>query len=256
VAAPEPVEAAFSNATDADQWCLPGSQGWALAALVPAGVALVMVDPRDVEPLHAAEEEAVSQATWKRRQDFRAGRAAARAALRRFGLLDVTIPRGTDRLPMWPAGFVGSISHCPGWGGAAVARRSDLAAIGLDIEVRGRVHSRLLATVCTPAEQAWMAGTGTSLETATLVFSAKEAVYKCVHPATKTRLAFADVEIAVDLSSGQLAATLPARLPPEWRQLSGRFAFCAAHVVTSFWAPAKAVDAKTMYEAPSNSWND
>ena len=79
-----------------------------------------------------------------------------------------------------------------------------------------------------------MEATGTTLETATLIFSAKEAVYKCVYPATRARLAFADVEIVVDLHSGDLVATLPARLPPEWRRLTGRFAFCKAHVATSF----------------------
>jgi 4'-phosphopantetheinyl transferase EntD len=222
----------------AGEQCRARSSSATLATLVPPEVALAMVDPEDVEPLHAAEEGAVSQASWKRRQDFRAGRAAARSALKRFGVLDVAIPRGADRLPMWPPGFVGSISHCPGWCGAAVARRRDLTAIGLDIEVRRRVHGGLIAAICTTTEQAWMSGTGTSLETPTLVFSAKEAVYKCVHPATGARLAFADVEIVVDLSARELAATLPAWLPPEWRQLTGRFAFSTGHVVTSFWVRA------------------
>ena len=247
----EPVERPFTTADDSfttadGQFAIaaerfsPNCESPALEGLVPFEAALVMVDPTDVEPLHAVEEEAVSRATWKRRQDFRAGRAAARSALRRFGVLDVAIPRGPDRLPRWPDGFVGSISHCPGWCGAVAARRDVLSAIGLDIEVRRRVHSRLLATVCTPSEQAWMEATGTTLETATLIFSAKEAVYKCVYPATRARLAFADVEIVVDLHSGDLVATLPARLPPEWRRLTGRFAFCKAHVATSFWAPVDA----------------
>ncbi len=237
----EPVEPPFTTADDPftadDDRCSPNCESPALEGLVPPEAALAMVDPTDVEPLHAVEEEAVSRATWKRRQDFRAGRAAARSALRRFGVLDVAIPRGQDRLPRWPHGFVGSISHCPGWCGAVVARSDDLSAIGLDIEVRRRVHSRLLATLCTPRERAWMEATGTTLETATLIFSAKEAVYKCVYPATRARLAFADVEIVVDLHSGDLVATLPARLPPGWRRLNGRFCFSRAHVATSFWAP-------------------
>lgn len=229
----EPVE---SPLCPVDDWCWANGKGDALARLVPSDVALAMVDPTNVEPLHAAEEEAVSQATWKRRQDFRAGRAAARSALSRLGVLGVAIPRGTDGLPRWPDGFVGSISHCPGWGGAAVARLSDIAAIGLDIEVRRRVHSRLLGTVCTPSERAWMSASGTTLEAATIVFSAKEAVYKCVYPVLRARLAFSDVEIVADLSSGDLSAILPAWLPSAWRQLGGRFAFSPAHVATSFWA--------------------
>ncbi len=44
-------------------------------------------------------------------------------------------------------------------------------------------------------------------------------------PRHRARLAFADVEIVVDLHSGDLVATLPARLPPEWRRLTGRFCF-------------------------------
>jgi len=237
-----PLEPAQLPLSPVDDWCWPSARGDGLARLVPPEVALAMVDPTDAEPLYAAEEEAVSRATLKRRQDFRAGRAAARSALRQLGVADVGIPRGADGLPRWPDGFVGSISHCPGRGGAAVARVTEVAAVGLDIEVRRRVHSRLVAAVSTPRERAWMSASGTTLEAATLVFSAKEAVYKCVYPVMRARLAFADVEIVADLSSGDLAATLPAQLPPAWRRLAGRFAFFTAHVATSFWVYPTAVD--------------
>lgn len=214
-----------------------------LAQLLPAEVALEVIDPSTVETvgaLHVEEETAVARATEKRRQEFRAGRAAARAALGRFGVVGATIPRGADRLPIWPDGFVGSISHCPGWCAAAVARRHDLAAIGLDIEVRRRVRRELHTTLCTPAELAWMAIGDGGVETATLLFSAKEAVYKCVYPTTRARLAFTDVEVAVDLRSGGLEAFLPDRLPSVWRRLAGRFALEPGHVITAFCLPARA----------------
>jgi 4'-phosphopantetheinyl transferase EntD len=232
-----------ASPTPIDQLLHGVSPSPALAQLLPAGVALEVIDPslfETVDTLHVEEETAVTAATEKRRQEFRVGRAAARAALGRFGVVGATIPRGADRLPIWPDGFVGSISHCPGWCAAAVARRRDFAAIGLDVEVRRRVRPELHTTLCTPTELAWMAIGDRGAETATLLFGAKEAVYKCVYPMTRARLAFTDVEVAVDLPSGALEAFLPDRLPSAWRRLAGRFALEPGHVISVFCLPAKA----------------
>lgn len=200
--------------------------------LFPPVVALAEADPATAAALAACEEPAVRGASPQRRQEFRAGRAAARAALAALGAPGVVLPRGKSRWPAWPVGFVGSISHCPGLCVAAVARSADCRAIGLDAEVRRRVGCRLHERVCTPREAAWMEAEGHADETATLLFSAKEATYKCLNPLTGVRLGFADVELTVDLDAGTFLAVVSADIPDDLSRLSGRFAFEEHHVLT------------------------
>lgn len=199
--------------------------------LFPASVALAEAEASTAAPRHEIEERETAGASLRRQEEFRAGRAAARAALAALGHSGAVLPR-VGRLPRWPPGFVGSISHCPGLCVAAAAHARDFQAVGLDVEVRRRVGAHLHERICTSAERAWMAAGGRGEETATLLFSAKEATYKCLNPLTGVHLGFGDVEVAVDLESGTFVATVSASLPLELRRLDGRFAFEADHLLT------------------------
>ena len=84
--------------------------------------------------LFPEEEAAIARAVPKRRREFATGRGCARAALNRLGEPPVPILRGPQGAPLWPAGVVGSITHCDGYRAAAVARTSDIATVGLDAE--------------------------------------------------------------------------------------------------------------------------
>ena len=42
---------------------------------------------------------------------------------------------GQDRAPLWPDGFVGSISHARGVCAAVAASRADAASLSLDVEL-------------------------------------------------------------------------------------------------------------------------
>lgn len=206
-------------------------RGLSRADLFPPGIALVEADLSNDEPLAPAEEQAVSTASPHRRQEFRAGRAAARAALAVVGRPGAVLPRGADRRPVWPSGFVGSISHCPGFCGAAAASTRDFAGVGFDAEARRRVGPHLHAAVCTEDERAWMARAGGDDEMATLIFSAKEAVYKCLSPLTGARLGFADVTIE-PAGDGAFVASVRLEVPVAYRRLTGRFVFEPGHVLT------------------------
>jgi 4'-phosphopantetheinyl transferase EntD len=182
--------------------------------------------------LHPEEERCVERASSKRRREFAAGRACARAALARLGLPDVTLGRHEDRTPRWPPGIVGSIAHCTGFCAAAVARREAIAGLGLDVERSGRVTEALLPRVCTPAEREAIAqlsrseGEGAT-DWRTIVFSAKESTYKCYHPLTGAGLGFHDVEIELDPRGGRFSARLLRADAPSAhgaRAFPGRFA--------------------------------
>ena len=147
------------------------------------------------------EQEAIAQAVVTRRQEFITGRSCARAALTRLGLPPAPILRGDRGQPQWPAGIVGSITHCAGYRACAVAHRRDLLTLGLDAEPHGPLPDGVLSAVAGPQEQARLAELATAHPGPhwdRLLFSAKESVYKAWFPVTGQWLGFGDA--AVDLS--------------------------------------------------------
>jgi len=85
-------------------------------------------------PLFPEDERAVARAVGKRRREFATARFYARTALARLGLDPAPIVPGPRGEPGWPAGVVGSMTHCAGYRAAAVARAEDVLTIGVDAE--------------------------------------------------------------------------------------------------------------------------
>jgi enterobactin synthetase component D len=184
--------------------------------MIPAGVAVVCRDAYgDVGALFAEEMLAISSAVPRRRAEFAAGRMAARAALGKLGCTPVSIPVGSDRAPAWPSGYGGSISHCRGAVVAAAVR--DRGHIGIDVEEAVPLERELWDAICTQREMAWLKVQGGLL--ATVMFSAKEAVYKAQYRITGRLLEFGEVELALD-QAGYFSAQV---LGEPALSISGRF---------------------------------
>lgn len=234
------------------QPALPGPPGRHAASLTrslfPACVATAEARAETWEgPLHPEEERFVQRAVARRRREFGAGRACARAALRALGLEAGAIPVGPDRAPVWPAGVVGSITHTRGFCAAAVARRRDLGGVGVDAERRGAVGPELVPRVCTPAEIRWMqaAASRSARDWATLVFSAKEAAYKALHARLGGRiLGFHDAVLPEPPRGGEFCVSVVAEgLPPAVpARLRGRFRLSGRHVLTAVVLPTRGGD--------------
>jgi len=146
--------------------------------------------------LHALEEQSLGpKAIERRRVYFSMGRAAARDALSELGIYGVAIQRGPSGEPLWPAGIVGAISHAGDLAIAIVGDQTHYAGLGIDIEQLSRgLTARAARLICTPAEMDWVdpeAGT-TRL---TMLFSAKEAVFKALFPIEGVWLGFGDAEL-------------------------------------------------------------
>jgi len=165
-------------------------------------------DDAPVEPPHPLEANFVRDAVPRRRREFAMGRACARRALARLGIEDRPLLPGHDRAPLWPRGIVGSISHCEGFCAVAVARRGRTISIGLDVERREPLDVDLVQTICTPGERIALSRTGTLPEAdwATIVFSAKESLFKCFYPFRPRFLDFQDVEIVLEPERGAFRA--------------------------------------------------
>ena len=164
------------------------------------------VDPHSVKSgLMKAEQELVAGAAQTRIEQFTAGRVCARTALGRLGAATSTpVMRGEDRAPIWPPGFVGSITHTDTWCAAAVARTEDARSVGIDLEPATPLKETLWRRVCTAKERDWLHGLPEPGFMGKILFSAKESVYKCQYPITSKFLGFHAVE--VELGDGSFRA--------------------------------------------------
>ena len=189
-----------------------------------------------MDVLLPGEISAIARAVPKRVGEFAAGRACARAALATLGIRDFELLSGADRTPLWPHGIVGSITHTQGFYAAAVARATQALALGLDAEARDSVGPPLWRRICTPDERRHLHTLSQSeaITLATLIFSAKEAFYKCQYPLTRQWLNFADLGVRFDGGGFQVEPqrrlAIEQHLPAPW---SGQWLLTQAHALTA-----------------------
>jgi 4'-phosphopantetheinyl transferase EntD len=178
-----------------------------MARLLDPPIVVREMDPREVSgSLLQEEQAAVARAVHKRVQHFTAGRVCARQGLKALGLgADTAIVAAQDRAPLWPEGFVGSISHTDDWCAAAVARSEQVRAIGIDLENASPLKDELLSHICTEQERGFLRQSENAALLAKVVFSAKEAFYKCQYPLSKQYLGFHDAEVR--LGEGRFSAS-------------------------------------------------
>jgi enterobactin synthetase component D / holo-[acyl-carrier protein] synthase len=169
-----------------------------LSELFPPGALVAELrEPGDPAALLPEETQCLKGAVQKRVQEFAAGRACAHRLLDKLGIIDFPIKVADDRQPLWPATVVGSITHTSGFCAAVVAKKESLSAVGIDSEIAGSVKAHLWRGICTPSETAWLRSLPDAEQTAaaTLIFSAKEAFYKCQYALVHERLNFHDATV-------------------------------------------------------------
>lgn len=166
-------------------------------------------------------------ATPQRRAEFAAGRIAAMAGMQALGLPAAAVPMGADRAPLWPNGLTGSITHTRTVCLAAVARGG---CIGIDLELENAVGPDLWDEILTLNERLAVEA---DPALATIIFCAKEAIYKAQYPATRQLFGFDRLQITLgtsDFTARFTAQTGPLAAGSLW---TGRFSRCAGHVLAA-----------------------
>ena len=206
--------------------------------LLPPEVAAVAMRGDDTVPRPLPEEEALlGEAVQNRRSEFATARYCARQALRQLGVPETAILRGPKREPLWPAGIVGSITHCTGYRAAAVGRVADMLAIGIDAEPHAPISDRVARRILDDAERAWIATAPRDIHWDRLIFSAKESVYKAWYPLAGCWLGFEDASVTIDHEAGAFQARLLVEPPPPVpRVFEGRYLVEDGLVVTAIAA--------------------
>lgn len=182
----------------------------------------------------------VKSAVPKRQREFAAARNCARNALAALGEKPLPILSGARREPLWPEGVVGSITHCDDYCAAAVAYRSQIASLGIDVERNLPLPIDVRNVVTTSREQSDLdylqSAMGSDADPATLVFSAKESLFKAWYPLTKTWLGFEDATLKMDLDacsfSVQIDRNISNQASIEHITFNGRFAITDRYIFT------------------------
>ncbi|WP_233196198.1 4'-phosphopantetheinyl transferase family protein [Trinickia soli] len=193
-----------------------------------------------------------------REREFRLGRAIAAQLLLEHGSATGRVGVGLDRSPQWPPGFIGTISHSPALLGVAIARRDAVemrvadapgqCGIGIDIEpiIEGAAVEDI-RRFCLCEEERGVRRPLSSREdamTVTAIFSAKEALFKCLYPIVGSFFDFCDVVIELNLQAAEIRGQLKRALSPELpvgTRVLGRCRFIEQHVVTAFAWPSSAL---------------
>lgn len=215
------------------------------------------ISSRNWHNLHPQERPYVSDAVPLRRAQFADARACARNALTDLTGHDhaeTIIGKGERGMPLFPHGVVGSLTHTTGFRAAVVARTDTLKSVGVDAEVAKPLPDGVADAVLTARDLDHIAALrqrgqhhahqheeDPQLSPAeniveTVVFSAKEALYKSWFPLARVFLDFSQANIELhhdgtftafvhhDAASGEVPRTIPGR----WMVGSG-------YVVTSTW---------------------
>ena len=165
--------------------------------------------------MYSAEAAVVANAVAERRREFGTVRYCARKALQELRVRPVAILPDADGAPRWPAGVVGSMTHCTGYRAAAVARSGDVCALGIDAEPHDALPSEVRDLVLRDEEHARLSAFARAhpqVHWDRIVFSAKEAVYKAWFSRTRRWLDFADVSTTVQVD-GRFSARVLLREP-------------------------------------------
>lgn len=160
------------------------------------------------------------RASRKRQAEYIAGRYCALQSIRKLNRYANEISMNADRSPSWPDGLIGSISHCRQYAIAAVACRNLIQSVGIDVEnLLDSTSAHAMADGFLRTEEIALCPFSDFGRYATLVFSAKESLFKALHPLTGRYFEPLDARV-MDCDEQSLRLELLINLDLNWQ--SGR----------------------------------
>lgn len=189
--------------------------------------------------LNPLESTLVDGASPRRFAEFSTGRYCARRALDRLGCEDSPILSDQYGAPLWPSDYIGSISHCADFAVAVVGRSSMINYFGVDIEDAIDVDTKVIAMLSSSSELENIALL--SLESPpdifwnTVLFSAKESVFKAVFCATQCPAKPRDISVHINADGIFYSACNVGDIMPGPLLLEGRWLEWKRHILTLTW---------------------
>ena len=183
----------------------------AMMSMAPPGIRLGCRTIRvgDENLLLPEEQRAVTTRDHEARRASGAARHLARGLMAELGRPVVAIGRGRFGQPIWPAGVVGSLAHDRVMAVAAVGSGPAGVSLGIDVEPAEPLPDDAVALVMTAGDEL---GTASGHLAGRILFAAKEAIYKAVHPLDGIVLNHDDVVVSLSASCGRTRAGPAVRL--------------------------------------------
>lgn len=186
----------------------------------------------DIESIPISE--VLVKACFSRKQEFQRGRVCAAEALNSLGEYNHYIVEvEDDRSPIWPRGVVGSISHCKKYSCSVAASSAELTAVGIDLESTVRVQDKLARMIQFDSD-IQSDSRLSSTELLSLIFSAKESLYKALYPQVKCYFGFEDAALT-EVTESNFSIKLINDLSCDYKKgasFKGNFLFFDEHVLT------------------------
>ena len=225
-------------------WHVPAtSTACRLRHLLPRDVVVAEVwNVSDAFPIYPEEARCVATASAHRVREFSAGRYCARIALNELGIRDFPLLLGADRSPSWPDSAIGSITHAADYCGVAVGKREQFVGIGVDAEVvtdvlhtLGATHSDRWRQIFTDEEENFLKALPVHerANMMAVIFSAKEAFYKCQYCVTRQFMDFSAVHIRVSKECFVARLVVQSESSKITPDCVGRFILCRGIVLTA-----------------------
>lgn len=177
----------------------------------------------------------------KRKAHFLGGRYCAHQALEMMHGNNEILPikKGEEGAPIWPEGVIGSITHNENFVGAVVADKKNLRGVGIDTEkILGPQSVNMVEGLVATDKEKKDSISFDPFEYFTLIYSAKESIFKCLHPLVKKYIEFHDVNIdQLDFEKRTFDFSLLKSLNEEFKEgmsFQGRFSLEKDKLHTAF----------------------
>ncbi|RBW41712.1 hypothetical protein DS885_15975 [Psychromonas sp. B3M02] len=189
--------------------------------------------------LNIAMPTALQNAVAKRKSEFLAGRYLAKIAMKELGYEGINIEIDQHKAPIWPLGLLGSISHSNNIARCVATKSQNIHFLGIDIEhwlSTADAHC-LVDNIVVEADEYQMMLPHISFEQAvTLIFSAKESLYKAIFKEFGHYIDFHAAKVTkLDFTTKQLTLVLCQYLSDTMymgRQFICQFSLCERSVTT------------------------
>jgi len=167
----------------------------------------------------------VCRAVPKRQSEYLAGRLLLRQLQLELGLSTAQILPAADRSPQWPAGQQGSLSHSAGQLLAGMSAKSGYR-LGVDLEqwLTQTQYTELASAILSTAELKWFQQDNLQQQglthwsepkLLTLIFAAKEALFKALYPDCQVIMEFSAAKVRM-VTSRQILLQLTTDWSTQW----------------------------------------
>ncbi|WP_208933319.1 4'-phosphopantetheinyl transferase superfamily protein [Rheinheimera sp. F8] len=161
----------------------------------------------------------IAQAVPKRQAEYLAARLLLRRLQHQLGLTPAQILPGADRSPCWPAGQQGSVSHSGDLVLAGLGSHTG-RRLGVDLEqwLTSAQYQELAPAILSADEQQWCQRENSNMTLAqqlTLIFAAKEALYKALYPDCRQIMEFSAARVMA-ITASQILLQLTQDWSADW----------------------------------------